>query len=213
MITYIFGASEIDDYSYYEKIDYNGSFIICADGGTKHTKRLNLVPDILLGDFDSSSDFNDYKNKITYPKEKDDTDLGLAINYASLNGYKDCIAIGCLGNRLDHTYANISLLKYAYDKGVKLELIDENTKVFLVNGKKEILKEEYKYVSIFPFGNNVKGVTLTGFKYPLDNHMLSMEYPLGISNELIENKGIIEVSDGFLIVMMVRHECQRSRIK
>ena len=204
MITYIFGASRIEDYSFYEKIDFSKSFIICADGGTKHLKRLNIIPDILIGDFDSSSDFNDYKDRITYPKEKDDTDLGLAINYASQNGFKECVAIGCLGNRLDHTYANISLLKYAFEKGVNLELIDDKTKVFLINGKKEILKENFNYISIFPFENSVKGINLTGFKYPLNKATLSSDYPLGISNEITEDKGIIDIEDGNLIVMMVK---------
>lgn len=204
MITYIFGASKIKDYSYLESIDFSKSFIICADGGTEHLKKLSLTPDILIGDFDSSSDFNDYKNKITYPKEKDDTDLGLAINYASQKGFKECIAVGCLGNRLDHTYANISLLKYALDKGVNLELIDDKTKVFLVNGKKEILKDDFKYVSIFPFENNVKGINLTGFKYPLSESVLTSDYPLGISNEITDEKGIIEVKSGNLIVMLIK---------
>ena len=204
MITYIFGASDIEDYSYLKSINFEGSYIICADGGTKHLKELNLIADVVIGDFDSSSDYKKYENKITYPKEKDDTDLGLAINYASDNGFNECVGIGCLGNRLDHTYANIALLKYAFNKGVNLELIDDNTKVFLVNEKKEILKEDFKYVSIFPFENNVKGINLTGFKYPLNEATLTSDYPLGISNEILDEKGIIEVNDGNLIVMLIK---------
>lgn len=204
MITYIFGASKIDDYSYLEKIDFNNSYIICADGGIEHIKRLNLIPDVIIGDFDSSVDAGEYKNKIVFPKEKDDTDLGLAINYAAENNLIECVAIGCLGNRLDHTFANICLLCDAYKKGVTLKLIDEKTSVFLVDKSYKLKNDGYKYVSVFPFGDFANGVILKGFKYPLNNYSLFMHYPLGVSNQLVDEFGIIEVNDGILIVMTVK---------
>lgn len=204
MITYIFGASKIDDYSYLEKIDFKDSYIICADGGIEHIKKLNLTPDVYIGDFDSSCDTGEYNNKIVFPKEKDDTDLGLAINYASENNLSQCVAIGCLGNRLDHTFSNICLIYDAYKKGVNIRLIDKYTDVFLVDKKFELKNEGFKYVSIFPFGDSANGITLKGFKYPLNNHSLFMNYPLGVSNQLTEDVGIIEVSDGTLIVMTIK---------
>ncbi|MBE7028798.1 MAG: thiamine diphosphokinase [Ruminococcaceae bacterium] len=203
MITYIFGASDILDYSYLKKLDFTGCFIICADGGVKHARRLNLVPDVIIGDFDSSK-ILEYKNKIVYPKEKDDTDLALAINYASENGFCKCVGIGCLGNRLDHTFANIFLIKYAADKNVDLELIDDKTRVFLVLDKKKIEKEDFKYVSIFSVSPKCEGVTLKGFKYTLNNYTLSCDYPLGISNVLLENTGEISIKSGALVVMGVK---------
>ncbi len=204
MITYIFGASHIDNYEYLEKIDFSGSYIICADGGIKHAEKMCLVPDVIIGDFDSSKDEGKYKNKIIYPVEKDDTDLGLAINYAAEHGYKNCIAIGCLGGRIDHTYANLSLIKYAYDKGVKLELIDEKCRIFAVDKSCDIFSDDYQYVSLFPYGECVKGITLEGFKYSLCNDILKYNFPLGVSNQLIEKKGHIDVDDGLLLVMMVK---------
>lgn len=204
MITYIFGAAHIDNYDYLEKLDFSHSHIICADGGIKHIRKLGLAPDIVIGDFDSSKNFDEYKNKLVYPAEKDDTDLGLAINYCAEHGYKECIAIGCLGGRLDHTYANFSLIKYAYDKGIILELIDEKSRVFSVSEKCEINRNDYKYISLFSFGENASGITLSGFKYPLENAELKYNYPLGVSNQLILDSGIIEVKDGILLVMMVK---------
>ena len=105
---------------------------------------------------------------------------------------------------MDHTFANICLLKYAYNKGIALELIDENTHAFLVDEFCEISKDDFKYVSLFPFGDNVGGITLSGFKYPLNNAKLSMDYPLGISNEITDNIGTIKIENGVLIVMMVK---------
>ena len=57
---------------------------------------------------------------------------------------------------------------------------------------------------MFPFGDNAKGINATGFKYPLNNAELKMDFPLGVSNQLISDTGVIEVGNGFLIVMMVK---------
>ncbi len=204
MITYIFGAAHIDNYDYLSKVDFSESHIICADGGIKHIRKLGLTPDVIIGDFDSSQNIDEYRNKIVYPTEKDDTDLGLAINYSALQGYKECVAIGCLGGRTDHTYANFSLIKYAYDKGIKLELIDEKSRIIAVSGKCEIHRSDYKYISLFPYGEKASGITLSGFKYPLNKAELRYDYPLGVSNQLISERGLIEIEDGMLLVMMVK---------
>lgn len=204
MITYIFGAAHIDNYEYLEKIDFSDSFIICADGGIRHIERLGLTPAVYIGDFDSSVNDEKYSNKIVYPVEKDDTDLGLAINYAAEHGLNKCVAIGCLGGRIDHTYANFSLIKYAYEKNVQLKLIDEKSCIFAVGGHCEIRKEGYKYISIFPCGEKATGITLRGFKYSLANAELDHSFPLGVSNQLIEDKAYIEVKNGLLLIMMVK---------
>ena len=204
MICYIFGASEIKDYEYYKNVINKDSYVICADGGIKHLNRLEIVPDVIIGDFDSSDEPSD-KNKIVYPKEKDDTDLGLAISYASEKGFKKCVAIGCLGGRLDHTLASIHLLKYAYDKGVDLELIDESARVMLKSDKFEIKNDGYKYISVFPFGDKVENITLKGLKYPLENAKLKAGFPLGVSNEFVCDTAVIE-TDSPVVIILIREE-------
>lgn len=206
MTCYIFGASEITDYEYYKDKISKGSYIICADGGISHIKALGLVPDVIIGDFDSSENTSEFSEKIVYPSEKDDTDLALAINYACEKGFEKCIAIGCLGGRLDHTLANIHLLKYAYDKNIRLELTDSNTKVFLADKNTVIESEGYKYISVFPFGENAKGITYQGLKYPLINAELKAGIPLGVSNQFVEEKAEIKCENGLLIVMLVERD-------
>ena len=204
MKAYIFGAAEVNNYSFLDINDLKKSFIICADGGIKHLVKLGVKPDIIIGDFDSSEKMSEYDNVIEYPSEKDDTDLGLAINYAADNGFSSCIAVGCLGGRLDHTYANICLMAYAYKKGVRLELVDEKTRVLLVDSSARIEKSQYKYVSIFSFDEKSEGIILDGFKYPLKDAVLNSYYPLGISNEIKDEFGVIKSKKGKLIVMLIK---------
>ena len=204
MKAYIFGAAFINDYSFINLEDLSNSYIICADGGINHLNALGISPDVIIGDFDSSEKSIEFVNIIEYPKEKDDTDLGLAINYAAKKGYDECIAVGCLGGRLDHTYANISLLDYALKQGVHLELIDDKSKIFLVDSYSEINKEKYKYVSVFSFEGTVEGITLEGFKYSLNNERLDCGYPLGVSNEIIDDVGIVKLKKGKVIIMLIK---------
>ena len=202
MIAYIFGASPIEDYSYLKGKIKKDDYIICADGGIRHIKALGLTPDVIIGDFDSSENTDEFKNKIVYPVKKDDTDLALAIDYASEKGFTRCVAIGCLGGRLDHTLANIHLLKYAFIKNIRLELIDENTKVFLICNKEEIKNEGYKYVSVFPFGDYAKGISYKGLEYPLTDATLKAGIPLGVSNSFKEETAEIKCEEGLLIVIL-----------
>ena len=134
------------------------------------------------------------------------TNSAAAIKYAAEKGFLSCVAIGCLGGRLDHTFSSICLLKYAYDLGIELVLEDENTRVYLSGKYKKVYKEDYKYVSVFPFGNEAKGVSLSGFKYPLSDAFLNIKFPLGVSNVIVSDYGEIRVNEGMLIVMEVR-EC------
>lgn len=202
MISYIFGASPIGDYGYLKNKIKKNAHIICADGGIKHIKALGLSPDVIIGDFDSSENTDEFKNKIVYPAKKDDTDLALAIDYASEKGFSKCVAIGCLGGRLDHTIANIHLMKYALSKNIRLELIDENTKVFLIDNREEIKNEGYKYISVFPLGDYAKGVSYKGLEYSLSDATLVSGIPLGVSNRFSEEYAEVRCKEGLIIVIL-----------
>lgn len=202
----ILGASDISDYKRVSKFVKQDDFIICADGGIKHLNPLGITPDVIIGDFDSWEGKIPYENKIVHPKEKDDTDLGLCIDYACEKGFESCIALGCLGGRIDHTFAGISLIKYAYDKSLKLTLCDENHKIFLLNGEMEVKKDGYKYLSVFPYGEKAEGIFYEGLKYPLFDATLTYDVPLGISNEIVGEKAKIRCEKGNLIIIQSERE-------
>ena len=101
---YIFGAGDFTPCT----IDLTSKdLVIAADGGYDYLIRLGLRADVVLGDFDSvtSPDLWDDAicEKLTYPPEKDDTDMMLAIKLGLSRGYREFAIYGGLGGRLDHT--------------------------------------------------------------------------------------------------------------
>jgi Thiamine pyrophosphokinase len=85
-------------------------------------------------------------------------------------------------------------------------LLDSNNKIYLKKQSFTIKKEEQygDYVSLLPFCEKVTGLTLKGFKYPLNNITYMTGSSLGISNVITEKIGVIEISDGILLVNETR---------
>lgn len=183
--------------------------VITADKGLLYAKKLGIRPDIILGDFDSCSkdvmqEFST-DEKIIVPCEKDDTDTGLAIQKAIEIGAKEVLLVGGTGTRLDHVLGNVGQLFYAKDHGIKAELIDGHNKMRALDHESHILKKDQfgKYVSLIPI-YEAKGVTLKGFKYPLDDDTLIFHQSRGISNELEAEEGIISYKEGQLLLIESR---------
>ena len=61
-------------------------------------------------------------------------------------------------------------------------------------------KGKQEYISLIPYTEKVTGITLSGFKYPLENETLKIGISRGISNELLEEEGLIHIEEGILIV-------------
>lgn len=197
---WIFGSAQINDYS--KLIIDDDTFIIAADGGYSHIKKMGRTPDLIIGDFDS---LNIEKipdiEVITVPAEKDDTDMMLCVKTAIERGFDDITLCGALGGRLDHTIANIQTLEYINAHGAEGRIVDINNEAYLLtSGSYNYLKKENWYFSIFSLSSTTE-VTTTGTKFNLTNHKLSRQFPLGISNEITEDICGINVFSGVLLVI------------
>lgn len=198
----IFSAAEIRDY---DKIRFErqpDDFIIAADGGLRHTEKLGLVPNIVMGDMDSMKGQQVPDGAILFPAQKDDTDTMLAIKQGLKLGYRSFVIYGGLGGRLDHTVANIQSLSYLLQEGAQGTLIDEHHKVFLIRNGKVALNEPYHYISVFAYGGVCRGVTLRGVQYPLDRATLTPDFPLGASNQQKGESALIQVEEGTLLLIL-----------
>ena len=184
----------------YEKEDY----VIAADGGYEHLKRIGIVPDMLIGDMDSiKQEYDNPKVDIKkLPREKDDTDMLAAIKEGLAAGYKEFAIYGALGGeRMDHSIANIQCLLYLHNHGAKGVLYGVNDRIELLCNDKIYYPATMKgMLSVFAFGGDAKGVNEHGLKYLLRDAVVKMEFPIGISNEFIGQESMIEVKDGKLLL-------------
>ncbi len=187
----------------------HGGYVICADSGYKHAKKLKLKPDVIVGDFDS------YKGKLpsdceiirTVP-EKDDTDTLMAVKIAIERGYDVIYLYGAIGGpRFDHAFANIQTILYAREHGAALMLI--GNEFIGVQGAREgeaMYVDEsdrwgFKYLSVFAITETVKIRSLRGVKYPLENYEMKNSFPIGVSNEITGGQAFLDIESGLALVI------------
>lgn len=185
----------------------DSNFILCADGGLDHLMKIESIPDLVLGDLDSITNTGlEYikANNILiekHPVMKDMTDTEIALDYLANKGYKDIIITGGIGSRMDHTMANILLLRSQWEKGIHVKIINENNSIYFVNNKIKLKRRDNYYVSIIPLNDKGIEISLQGFLYPLTNEKLEFSSTKGISNEIIDNYGIINIHKGQAIII------------
>lgn len=180
------------------------ALVIAADGGLRHTQSLGIIPNVILGDFDSLG-FQPEGAEV-FPVEKDDTDAMLAVRCGLGRGYDRFVLYGGLdGERLDHTLANFQTLQYLADWGAVGYLVGKKYLVTVVkNGRLSFPEEAEGILSVFCLGPDAEGVTLSGLKYPLENGTLTSGFPLGVSNHFVGKKAVISVKNGSLLVLWDR---------
>lgn len=190
------------------KIDY----VICADGGLEKAENLQVVPDLILGDFDSVNKdvLEKYKKSseiMKFPAEKDFTDMELSIETAVEKGFRDIVLLGATGGpRLDHSLANMMLLEKYYNLGINIIIIDNNNKIQIIADNCDMMldKKTGNFVSLIPLTENLNGLTLLGFKYPLDRVVVKRGSTLCVSNEIVSDKGRIILEKGTAMLFISR---------
>lgn len=181
-------------------------YLIAADGGARHLKRLGLTPDVILGDFDSIDEATDrfYQEaaieRVVVPTKKNETDAELAVTRAREHGAKhgiplpDLCVVGALGGRLDHEWGTLLHLAQYVQRGGFVEVTDGVAyAVFLAGDKKNahhvvwppatFTSDEPLYASSVALSDDVHGLSYDGLTYPLTNFDLAFGSTRGVSNE------------------------------
>ncbi len=193
--------------------EYQEPYVVAVDGGLDSVEKLSLVPDCIVGDFDTIAKerLAPYKERgvhfETHRPEKDNTDTELALLYAlEQPGVTEVAVLGALGKRFDHALGNLHILLHGLKKGVFCYLADAYNRIYLLDGPRSFRKGETfgNYISFIPFTEQVTGVNLTGFKYPLHEATLVLGNSLGISNEIIGEEARMELSEGIVICVESR---------
>lgn len=199
----------ITDYEYMKKYLREARLLICADGGARHARAFGVRPDVLLGDFDSISEevLKAYRAEgietVTFPSEKDMTDTELAAEYAVSRGCTEITFLAAIGTRMDHSLANIFLLKKLLEKGITGVIADEHNEITLIKDEIRLEREDAR-ITLLPLSQRVNGVNTEGLYYTLKDAMLEMGTTWGVSNEFAADKASVTIKDGLLLIMKSR---------
>ncbi|MCR4612266.1 MAG: thiamine diphosphokinase [Lachnospiraceae bacterium] len=230
----IAGGHVDDDFVKSLLCDKNGKkkedlYILAVDRGLECLLRLKINPDEVIGDFDSVSDEAriaiglEPRKKPKAKKEdqfvfdvlpyhirqldvhKDKTDTEEAVRFAMRYLRGDIVLLGATGTRIDHVLGNISILGLGILSGFRIILMDERNKISLVKDEMTITKKDQfgDFVSIVPYTDDTY-VTLTGFRFNVDNKLMKRNLSLGISNVVEEDEAKIVVNNGVAIVIESR---------
>ncbi|MFA5634265.1 MAG: thiamine diphosphokinase [Anaerovoracaceae bacterium] len=211
MSSLIMSNGEYGDDRWYGLQKTNFERVICTDGAAAKARALGILPDILVGDMDSIHEddllFME-QNRVKFyrhPPEKDFTDTFLALQVAEENHWNNITVWGGTGGRLDHTLANLFGVVSFVRRGMNLIFDEPDLTVHIIRDHLSIKGSTGDTVSVFPMGERVKDLTLTGFKYPLKNATLEPDYPIGISNIMFEEESNISIGSGILAVFHNRN--------
>lgn len=181
--------------------------IICCDGAANHLRGCGIKPDLIIGDMDSLevSIVNEYEIEkveiLKYPANKDFTDTELALDYAFSLKPAAVYIWGALGGRIDHILANVCLLTKAGQAGINVRLIDEYCEAFIARENDAISDAIGCTVSLLSLSDEVCGISLTGFAYPLNKENLRMGQTRGVSNIIMESPAVVEYKSGVLLII------------
>ena len=180
-------------------------YIIACDRGYSYAKRSGIVPDLLLGDFDS------YTGKLPegaaverLPREKDDTDTMHAVRRALELGFTRISLYCALGGRLDHMLANLQAASYAAERGVPVQLFSRGCEAYIFSGGSvRIPARAGCSLSVLSLSDRCTGVSITGVKYPVEHATITNRFPIGTSNEW-RGEAHISLESGIMAALLCR---------
>ena len=223
----IVAASDFNEKNFMKSLQGNMfASIIAADAGYRHLDSRGIVPNIVIGDFDSLGyvpkedkqasvqlkediDAGTPKNirVMQYPEDKDKTDLELAIDEA-LNMKPQILMIyGALGKRLDQSLSSIQMLSHIADHRVGVFCVGDKEACAVVNGPSEfglgIPNDDSldKTISIFSLTDVSLVEASQGLKWPYTNTAITNSMSLGVSNEITANPMKIKVKMGKILLV------------
>jgi len=179
-------------------------FILCADGGTRHALALGLNPNVIVGDMDSlpenysPSTFNG--EFVLFPKDKNETDLELAINHAITLSPHQILILAALGGRMDQTLANIALLSNLQLATFDVRLTDGVEEIFFCRDQAKVEGRSGDIVSLIPWQGEVTGVFTENLRWHLHHETLYPEKTRGISNEMTADVATVSIKSGLLLI-------------
>jgi thiamine pyrophosphokinase len=206
----IFANGELPDLEQARLLLHPDDYIICADGGTRHALALGLRPNLVIGDMDSieRKQLQELQKGAVavelFPRDKNETDLELAIHRAIELGPERLLVIGALGGRLDQMFGNIALLSDSQLATLDARFDDGVEEIFFCRDQVQVHGRSGDIVSLIPWGGPVFGIQTRNLKWPLQNEILYPNKTRGISNEIVNDVAFITIDSGLLLIVHQR---------
>lgn len=201
----IVGGAGIRDYGVIRSLLREDDFCIYCDSGLRHLQGLGAQPDLVVGDFDSHENPGLQAETIVLPREKDDTDTVFAVKTAYARGFRDFLLLGAVGDRLDHTLANVYALLWLHRRGAAACAADDFSEMEIVSCRPVRIPDTFAYFSLAAVAGDAHGVTVKGAKYPLENGTIECDYQYGVSNEVLPGQTAeVSAADGELLLIRDR---------
>lgn len=192
--------------------------VVCADSGWRLCRECGVHPLAVVGDLDSltEAEIADLSRREIaverHPLDKNESDLHLALARLARDYQGPVDILGALGGRLDHTLFNVcAVLLLARNFGLQARLVEPGTVVLPLDKSLRLTGCRGRQCSILPLTSEIRGLTLTGFRYGLDRETLSRVETRGLSNVVESDVATLsyEEGDGLLVVSWVAGEERR----
>jgi thiamine pyrophosphokinase len=214
-------APEAGGDAYYRSLLAEAPVVIGADAGAEWAASLGRIPDVAVGDFDSAQPGAVQRLRdlgvdvVTFPGEKDFSDLDLALQEALSRGATRVTFTAASSLRLDHTLAALGALVAAAPLAGALD--EPSLAAWALDGvmrpRLSLDGPAGAVVSVIAVGAPAEGVTLAGFRYPLAGARLQPLSSHGLSNELSCTVASVSVVTGRLLVLSPGPPEQRARAR
>ncbi len=211
----IFANGEFPDPQSVLDLLHPDDLIIAADGGTRHALNVGVIPQVVIGDLDSLSPDEQAcveragSRVIPFPPSKDETDLELALLYATSASASEILILAALGGRLDQTIANVLLLSLPELRGLDVRIVEGEQEAFLIRNEARVEGRPGDTVSLIPLGGDAVGVTADGLEWPLSDDTLRFGPARGVSNVLAAEQARVCVRRGMLLCVVTHASNQK----
>jgi thiamine pyrophosphokinase len=180
----------------------NVDYVIAADSGLHAAGRLGFRTDLLVGDLDSvdSAAITDAPFDIDrYPRNKDHTDIVLALDRARDLRPRRLVVVSGGGGRLDHAFGNLLVLASADYAGMQVDAFVGTARLAVIRDRRDLSGPRGRLISLFAIDGPAHGVTTSGLRYPLRDELLESLSSRGVSNEFLGGPATISVTSGTLL--------------
>lgn len=180
--------------------------VIAADSGHENAARLGFVVDTLIGDMDSiapSPAVSSQTHVITYPEDKDATDLELALEHAAKGQPDRIVLVGAQGERFDHELGAVTVLcSGRWEEVGELDWIRSDARCHVIRRARRINGDPNSLISLIPFGGDARGVSTQGLRWELDGDDLVSGSTRGLSNRFARPEALIRVEAGVILAVI-----------